>query len=139
LDEAGILAADLTADHIADLVDELLGKRWSRRMGGFIESDDVIPLQVVEQQEPVEATCSCGSGIPVHKVVIEGRQVTFIALPLIFEQFRQAGKQPGSGIARELLDEVRIYNPIPAGTEEAYTETLVREYAAYCAEKEPAQ
>ena len=139
LNEAGLSAVDLTAERIADLVDQLLGKRWSRRTGEFVEAEDSIPLQVVEQSEPVEATCACGSGIPVRKVMVEGRQVTFIALPLIFEQFHQAGKQPVDGMARELLDTVKIYNPIPAGSEEAYAETLLREFASFCAEKEPAR
>ena len=61
-----------------------------------------------------EATCSCGSGIPVQKVQIDGQAVTLVALPLIFEQFRQAGKQPRRD-GRELLEAVKIYNPIPAG------------------------
>ena len=50
-----------------------------------------------------EATCSCGSGIPIQKVQIDGQEVTLIALPLIFEQFRAEGKQSseasGTGIA----------------------------------------
>ena len=137
LNESGLKAVELTAEHIADLVDELLGKRWSRRTGEFIEVENIIPLELVQQPEPVEAACSCGSGIPVRKVMVEGHQVTFIALPLIFEQFHQAGKQPADGMARELLDTVKIYNPIPAGAEETYAETLLHEYAIYCAEKEP--
>lgn len=137
LNEAGLKAVNLTAENIADQVDELLGKRWSRRTGEFTEAENIIPLELVEQPEPVEASCSCGSGIPVRKVMVEGHQVTFIALPLIFEQFHQAGKQPADGMARELLDTVKIYNPIPAGAEETYAETLLHEYAIYCSEKEP--
>ena len=137
LNESGLKAVDLTAEHIADLVDELLGKRWSRRTGEFIDPENIIPLQVVEKPEPVEASCSCGSGIPVRKVMVEGHQVTIVALPLIFEQFHQAGKQPVDGMGRELLDTVKIYNPIPAGAEETYAETLLHEYAIYCAEKDP--
>lgn len=136
LNEAGLNAVDLTAEHIADLVDQLLGKRWNRRTGEFVEAEGIIPLQVVEPQEPVEATCSCGSGIPVRRVMIEGKQVTFIALPLIFEEFREAGKEPSDGTARELLETVKIYNPIPAGLEEIYAETILREYAIHCNEKE---
>jgi uncharacterized metal-binding protein len=138
LNEAGLRIVDFTADHIADRVDELLDKKWSRRTGEFLEAEAALEV-VVEQQEPVEATCSCGSGIPVRKVMVEGQQVTFIALPLIFEQFRQAGKQPLDGTARELLETVKIYNPIPFGAEETYAETLVREFATYCAGKESAK
>lgn len=138
LNEAGMKAVDVCAERIADLVDELLAKKWSRRSGKFMEAEASLEV-AVEQQEPVEATCSCGSGTPVRKVVVEGQQVTFIALPLIFEQFHQAGKQPVEGVAGELLETVKIYNPIPAGAEETYAETLLREFAAYCAEKEPAR
>jgi uncharacterized metal-binding protein len=136
LNGAGIKAVDLTAERVAELVDELLEKKWSRRTGEFMEANTALEV-VVEQQEPVEATCSCGSGIPVLKVMVEGKQVTFIALPLIFEQFYQAGKQPADGTARELLETVKIYNPIPVGAEETYGETLLREFATYCSEKEP--
>jgi hypothetical protein len=31
---------------------------------------------------------------------------------------------------------VKLYNPIPSGAEETYAETLLREYAAFSAEKE---
>lgn len=139
LNEAGLQAVEITARQLADQVDDLLGKRWSRRTSEFIAAESIVVSQFAEPQEPVEATCSCGSGIPVRKLMVEGQQVTLIALPLIFEQFRQAGKQPDDGMARELLETVRIYNPIPAGAEETYAWTLLREYAAYCAENEPAR
>ncbi len=139
LNEAGLKAVDLTAEYIAELVDQLLGKKWSRHSGEFMDAEDAIPLQVVEPSEPVEAACSCGSGIPVRKVTVEGQRVTLIALPVIFEQFHQAGKQPVDGIGHELLDTVKIYNPIPAGAEEVYAEVLLREFATYCAEKEPSR
>lgn len=139
LNGAGMKAVDLTADRIAELVDELLEKKWSRRKGEFIEAEDIIPLEIVEQPKPVEASCSCGSGIPVRELMVEGHPITFIALPLIFEQFREAGKQPTDGKARELLETVKIYNPIPMGSEEIYAKTLIREYAIYCAEKDSAK
>ena len=82
-------------------------------------------------REPVEATCACGSGIPVQKVRIDGQTVTLIALPLIFEQFRDAIKLPSDGTARELLEQVRIYNPVPAGDDETYAVALLRDYAAF--------
>ncbi len=137
LDEAGVKAVHLTAGRIAGLVDELLEKKWDRRSGEFVEAGGVIPLQVIEQPEPTEATCSCGSGIPVRKLLIDGQPVTLIALPLIFDQFKQAGKRPSEEIVRELLDAVKIYNSIPSGLEDVYTQTLLVEYAAYCAAKEP--
>jgi uncharacterized metal-binding protein len=131
LNDAGRQAIEATAERVAELVDELLGKRWSRRTGTFIEE-----APPPEAQAPVEATCSCGSGIPVQKLVIDGRTVTLIALPLIFAQFRDAGRTPSDGTARELLETVRIYNPVPAGEDEAYAMTLLREYAAFCEKQE---
>lgn len=129
LDTAGMMAVEATAERLAGLVDTLLGQPWDRRRG------EVVALTEQPQVEAVEATCACGSGIPTTRLAVNGRVVTLIALPLIFEQFYQAGRLPGDGLARELLETVRIYNPIPAGQEAAYTEALLRAYAAFCAEK----
>lgn len=131
LNDAGRQAVEVTAERVAELVDELLDKRWSRRTGSFIEE-----APQPEAQEPVEATCSCGSGIPIQKVMIGGQVVTLIALPLIFAQFRDAGKLPSNGTAHELLQTVKIYNPVPAGEEEAYAVALLREYATFCENQE---
>jgi len=138
LSQAGMAAVELVAECIAERVDESLEQKWSRRAGNFIEVEPSLEI-AVEQQEGIEATCACGSGIPVRQVMIDGQPVTFIALPLIFEQFRLAGRQSMDGMTRELLETVRVYNPIPAGAEDTYTEALLREFAAYCAEKEPAR
>jgi uncharacterized metal-binding protein len=127
LNEAGRHAVDATAERVAQLVDELLGKKWSRRTGEFLEADGE-----PEPQESVEATCSCGSGIPIQKVAVNGQTVTLLALPLIFQQFRDAGKAPGEATAREMLDVVKVYNPIPEGTSPAYVEMLLREYGIFC-------
>lgn len=134
LNQAGFRAVDLIAERMAGTVDELLGKRWSRRSGAFTE-----PEPVPEPQEAVEASCACGSGIPVQQVVIEGQRVTLIALPVIFEQFREAGRLPSEGMAGELLEMVSVYNPIPTGAEESYAGVLLGEYAAFCDAKETVQ
>jgi uncharacterized metal-binding protein len=131
LNEAGIKAVDLSAERLAMMVDELLEVRWSRRSGEIIA-----PEEIEVAQEPVQATCSCGSGIPVQKVFIDGQDVTLIALPLIFEQMHQAGKLPSPAVARELFETVKVYNPIPEGAEGAYTEMVLDEYAAFCQKKE---
>ena len=136
LDPAGLAAADFIAALIAGQVDEALERKWSRRTGEFMEPETSLDVSV-SPQELVEATCSCGSGIPVRKVWINGTPVTLIALPLIFEQFHQAGKQATDETARELLDTVKIYNQIPPEAEEVYSQALLREFGAYCVEKEP--
>jgi uncharacterized metal-binding protein len=126
LNEAGQQAVTATAERVAGLVDELLGRQWNRSAGAFVED-----VPAIETQEPVEATCSCGSGIPVQKVIIDGQMVSLAALPLIFQQFHESGKTPGEGVARELLEAVKIYNPIPTGVEDIYAQTLLRVYTAY--------
>ena len=95
-------------------MDELLQKHWNRTAGAVEETG------LPEVQEPVQATCSCGSGIPVQDVVVNGQTVTLIALPLIFQQFRDAGKAASQDTTRELLETVKVYNPIPPGEEQAY-------------------
>jgi uncharacterized metal-binding protein len=136
LNQAGMKAVDFIAGTIAEHVDEALEKKWNRRAGEFMEMEPSLEVAVLPQK-PIEATCSCGSGIPVREVWIEGQQITLIALPLIFDQFHQAGKQRVDGLGRELLEMVKIYNPIPAEAEEIYGKALLREYEAYCSEKEP--
>lgn len=136
LNDVGIKAVDITAERVTELVDELLGKRWSRREGKFVE-DTTIPLVEPEQpQEPVVASCACGSGIPVQKVNINGKTFSIIALPLIFEQLREAGKLPDTNLLGELLDTVKIYNTIPDGAEDDYGSALLREYTAYYSQHE---
>jgi uncharacterized metal-binding protein len=127
LNAAGKQAVELTAERIAALVDDLLEQRWSRRSGEIVPS-----AETKVAQEPTEATCACGSGIPVQKVAVGGEQVTLVALPLIFEQMAQAGKPPSAAVGRELFETVQIYNPIPAGAEAAYTAEILAAYMAYC-------
>jgi uncharacterized metal-binding protein len=127
LNEAGQQAVELAAQLMAETVDELLEQRWSRRRGEFED----VPVVELTVQQPKVAACSCGSGISVQEVAVNGESVTLIALPAIFELFQKAGKAPSTSIAQELLAEVKIYNPVPAGEEDAYRETLLREYQAF--------
>jgi uncharacterized metal-binding protein len=126
LNEAGQQAVNATSGRISELVDELLQKHWNRTAGALEET------AAPEEQEPVQATCSCGSGIPLQDIVINGKTITLIALPLIFEQFRESGKEASPVTIRELLEAVRIYNPIPPGEDEVYAMALSCEYAAFC-------
>ncbi len=131
LNENGLQAVDLTANQVVGLVDELLAKTWSRRTGEVVESKSE-----TGPEEIVQAACSCQSNIPIQKVAINDQTVSLVALPLIFEQFRAAGKTPGDGTAKELLDVVKIYNEVPAGADESYAAALARDYAVYCDQKE---
>ena len=58
--------------------------------------------------------------------------MTLIALPPLLAQFRDMGKMPSPATAQELLAQVALYNPVPAGQEAAYLEALAAEYAAFC-------
>ncbi len=131
LNEAGKLAVDTTAARTAELVDGLLQKHWNRTTGAM----EALDLPAV--QDPVQATCSCGSGIPVQDILVNGRKVTLIALPLIFQQLHEAGKPATADSEKELLETVKLYNPIDDGEAGAYQAVLLQEYAAYC-EKEGA-
>ena len=131
LNASGQQAVDVTADRVAGLVDQLLGGRWSRRSGSFVE-----PATTTPSGDATQATCACGSGIPIQKVDVDGQPVSLAALPLIFEQFRGAGKAPGADVTRELLETVKVYNDVPAGTDPAYMAALAREYAAFCRQEE---
>ena len=133
LNEAGQQAVAETAVIIANLVDTLLDKKWSRREGRIIESESIN----LAMQQPKAASCACGSGIPVQTVQVNDEAVTLIALPAIFEQFQQAGRQPAPETTTDLLEQVKIYNPVPEETEAAYRAILTREYAAFWGDKEP--
>jgi len=131
LNDAGRQAVDALAEQIANQVDQMLGRQWDRRKGEFalpIVSDNTPSPSI---QETVQATCSCGSGIPIQEVMINGQEVTLIALPVILQQFKEAGKAPRPETITELLDLLKIYNPIPVGEEQAYREMLLHEYSAY--------
>lgn len=126
LNQAGQKAVEVTAERAAILVDQLLNKKWSRRAGAF-----------KEEQQAQEAACACASDIPVQTVSINGQPVSLVALPLIFEQFHEAEKQPGEDTAAELLDQIKIYNAVPKEQEPVFLSVLHEEYATFCRIKEP--
>ena len=130
LNDAGHRAVSATAARVADYVDDLLGNSRGRGDRAIHDADPG-----PEASGPGGATCSCGSGIPVRDVVIEAKAVTLVALPLILEQFRQAGKRPSDATAKEMLEMVRIYNSVPPESAQAYSSALLHEYAAFLVEK----
>lgn len=132
LNAAGQQAVTETAVRAANLVDELLDKKWSRRKGEFV-TDRPISLDV---QQPQTATCACGSGIPVQSVPIDGKAVTLIALPVLFEQFRAAGKRPSPETSVDLMTQVKIYNQIPGSAEATYQKAVDQAYTIFWGELE---
>jgi hypothetical protein len=125
-------AVEVTAGRVADLVDALLDRPWSRRQGAF---SDGLPAPT-EVQEPAGATCSCGSSIPIQTIDVEGDPLTLVGLPLIFQQLHEAGRRPGESIKGDLLRSVKIYNPIPVDAEPDVAAALLREYVAFCGDLE---
>lgn len=125
LNAAGQKAVDLTGERLAVLVDQALG-----REGGT--SGTSLTAAHVTEGEQREATCSCGSGVPVTKVTIDGQTVEVVALPLILRQFRAMGRGLDEKSQRELFETVKIYNPVPPEAEGSYREAVLREYAAFC-------
>ncbi len=81
---------------------------------------------------------SSGLGRNPTQVLIDGKKVTLIALPPLMEQFQSAGKMPSPETFQELLTQVALYNPVPAGQEPAYLAALAAEYAAFCGRLEVA-
>jgi hypothetical protein len=110
-------------------VDELLDKGWDRRAGTFISIEDVT---VSVPEETKQATCSCGSGIPVQEIQVGDHAVTIVALPLIFARLKADGKFPSNDAQSELLDLVGIYNPpIPEADEAAYSAAILHAYQVF--------
>jgi len=140
LSEAGTQAAKDIARMIASQVDELLAaRRGMHQEGEEVAGADMDGSSSSEQeaQEAVEATCSCGSGIPVLTMSVSGRRETLIAVPAIFDQLYEQGKRPGAdGVADELLETTRLYNPILDREISAYRAALLREFEVYCGRKE---
>lgn len=126
LNMSGLQAVDLVAEEIAAKVDQLLGRAWSRKEGTFAES-----AQIVQPEEEVVASCSCGSGIPIQKVIVNGTEMTLVALPLIFQNFLESDKAPGNGFGHEIVEMVKIYNEIRPEEEPVVEQVLSEEYANY--------
>jgi uncharacterized metal-binding protein len=141
LNSAGLQAVELTAGRIVETVDQLLDKSWDRRAGTFAGTRESgrAPKESVEAENEKVATCSCGSGIPIQKIVIAGQEVILVGLPLIFQQFHEAGRAPGEATLRQLVETVKIYNPIPVEAETAYVTAIARAYAVFWEREEPAR
>jgi uncharacterized metal-binding protein len=121
LNDAGRQAVDLVAGRVAELVDDILARHWSRRAGDFVDS-----VKTASQ-----AGCACAAAIPVQQLQLAGQTVTVVGLPAILEQFRQAGKQPSAATSRELLEAVRVYNPIATTVETDYLAALEQLYIQF--------
>jgi len=131
LNAAGQKAVEVTAERLAAMVDRALGKE------GGAATADAEPTSAPQGEER-EVACSCGSGVAVTKLTIGGQPVELVALPLIFEHFRERGPGQDEDAARELFETVKIYNAVPPEAEASYREAVLREYAAFCQKEKKA-
>ncbi len=127
LDDAGQRAVELTVEHLVRAVDDVLG--------GIGHGTRAAKAAPAGAKAPA-VTCSCGSGVPVRTLVIEGKEVEILALPLIFQQFREDGRAADTATGSELLKTVKIYNRVPREAEPRWEEEILREYAAWCRDEE---
>ena len=125
LNQAGQKAVEVTAERLAALVDQILGKE--KRPGA-----DAVADKPGNPDQSGIVGCSCGSGVPVRVLTIAGRSVEVVALPLIFERMRETHKSPSAAAIQELLEMVKIYNDVAPEAEAAWREVLAREFAAHC-------
>jgi uncharacterized metal-binding protein len=122
LNDAGRKAVALTAERLTALVDQVLANPTSKTL--------VTISAPPPKEAPKPVGCSCGSGIPVQKIMIDGQRVELLALPLIFANFRERGREP-SVAADELLASVAVYNSIPEQSKTVYREAILREYVSF--------
>jgi len=125
LNDAGKQAVEVTAQRLAALVDEALGHEGSA-------AGNRPAAQPAGNGKGEEVTCSCGSGVPVRRVVIDGQTVELVALDPIFQKFRSAGRGPDEATLREVFDMVKLYNDVPPKAEASYREVIHREFIAAC-------
>ncbi|MDD4870946.1 MAG: putative zinc-binding protein [Kiritimatiellae bacterium] len=124
LNEAGRRVVEVVADRLAGLVDKVLGK------DGCPPVSDTTDVPAAKQSER-QVTCSCGSGIPVTKFVIDGKPIEMLALPLIFKKFSESGRRPDANVVQEILEMAKIYNPVPVESEENYRKEILVEYTKF--------
>ncbi len=130
LDAGGQQVVERLADAVATKVDELMAVRWSRTKGTALEPS---PTPAVEAMKG--AACSCGSGIPVTRIEINGQTLEFMALNAIFDMADAQGQSAGDAPPAGLLAAVRLYNPTPAGQEKLYAEAVGLAWRNYRANK----
>lgn len=124
LDRKGLEVVDQMAAVIVNNIDALLNNE--------VESDVKAEIGSVK---PETATCSCGSGIVVSKLIINGKMREIIALPLLFENFSKDHKPANPKIVFEMMETIKIYNPISEEERKEYQEAILNAYQDYLSER----
>lgn len=132
---------DALADAISAEVDHLMSVRWSRSKGVMLEAE------AAAKPAANGAGCACGTGIPVTSIQVDGHTVHLMALDAIFDmaygqglRAHASGQDAAAGAPAspppQLLETVRMYNPIPDGEESLYAAAVAQAWQGYCANKE---
>jgi DGC domain len=131
LDDEGWAAAERLAAALAGQVDALLGPHpATEQPPAAVEGDHTgSPLP------PAAAPCACATQIPISQIELAGRTTELVALMAVFDQFYQAGRRSATGIGPQLLETVRIYNPVPDADLADLQAALEREYAQFCRQR----
>ncbi len=128
LNDAGQRAVEFTANRLVELVDQILNESATTPAPAPADA------AAFPADKAVPVACSCGSGIPVTRLEIDGRTVELLALPLVFTALREAGILAADpATADKLLQTVKIYNEVPPAAESSYREVILREYREFCA------
>ncbi len=133
LDAAGEKVAQAVAQELAREVDRLLGKKPVPAVEAETNADLTGAKAEEEPEAMTTATCSCGSGIPVAQIDVNGHRVEVLALPAILDQFREMGKPVNEATADELMATVKLYNHVPDDEAADWREAILREYTLYTA------
>ena len=129
LNTAGMKVVELAANQLATMVDELLGKSWNRA------KDELKPSEKNNQPARYSAACSCGSGIAAQRVNVNGEEITILALPLIFDAFREQKKEPSQAVMAEMMQMVAVYNCLPPQQEDQIQAAISELYKEYYQDK----
>jgi len=109
-------AVNVVAEHIARLVDEILAA-----------SGVAAP-----EAGNGDTGCECGKSAPAGDVLVDGKKVSVIGLPLVFQQLREAGLEPDELSGERLLQAVRVYHGIAPSEEGEWRLALLQGYRDYC-------
>jgi hypothetical protein len=63
--------------------------------------------------------------------MLDGQEVTFIALPLIFQQFAENQKTPSAQVLDELMNTVKLYNSLFPELEKSARAEIANAYQIY--------
>lgn len=120
LSEADQVVVDALAEDLAGRVDRILG----RKAPATREAPGAPEVQATT------SACACGSGVPVTTLHVNGKTIRLLALEPIFEQIH--AQADGGDVADALMQNVKLYNQIPAGEEPTYREVILAAYEDFC-------